>query len=116
MTRQHARRFTADLQARIILGESITKDFEREVRTSKQVHWEVWSHRLKVSLCGLLRALEASSAPLLDGGAYLSGPDTMTVLAALRDGVEYRRNNPGDSDLALIASFRMLSYALGDDR
>jgi hypothetical protein len=71
---------------------------------------------MRIALDGLLTALDASTAPLLDGGAFISGPDCMTVIAALRDAAEFRSNNPGKSDLALIVSFHSMLWTLGDDR
>jgi hypothetical protein len=107
---------THETRARMTLARAISADFTREAREARRPDWPTWAHRLNTALAGLLAALDASTAPLLDGGAYVSGPDLRTILAALRDGAEYRCNNPGDSDLATIAAFRMLSFALGDDR
>ena len=116
MTRNTPRRFTGELGARITLARAISADLGTEICSSRRIDYEVWTHRIRTALDGLVSALDASTAPLLDGGAYISGPDLMTILGALRDGAEYRRNNPDDSDLASVASYRLMSYALGDDR
>jgi hypothetical protein len=107
---------THELAARMTLAKAISADFDHEIRTARLVYWETWAHRLNTALNGLLAALDASTAPLLDGGAYVSGPDLMAILAALRDAAEYRANNPDDADRELIARFRGLSRTLGDDR
>jgi hypothetical protein len=52
-----------------------------------------------------------------DGTARVDGVDLLTILAALRDGAEYRASRSGDDeDLAALASYRLLSMSLGDDR
>ena len=51
-----------------------------------------------------------------DGTAELSEPDLMTVLGALSDAVQYRLNNPGPADWALIALYKAVAMRLGDDR
>jgi hypothetical protein len=73
-------------------------------------------------LAGMLTALAdaigpAPAAAVTPAGAtVLSSEDTMTVLGALSDAAEYRSNHPDDGDRALIARYRNLARAIGDDR
>lgn len=101
-----------DLAARLTLARAITSDFTRQTSDDAwpRIDWLEWAHRLNAALSGLITALDSASGPALTGGAFISGPDLLTVLAALDHASAIGTNS------LTLARYRALARALGDDR
>ena len=117
---------SAELDARRVAAAAVLADFAAE--DAKAAHgpfggtdWAAWAFRLAAELGSVLGQLDAGQAPaarvapaatgvLLDGSAWLTHADMLTVLGALHEAAGATRQ-PG-----MASQYAAVAWRLGDDR
>jgi len=117
---------SAELDARRVAAAAVLADFAAE--DAKAGHgpfggtdWAAWAYRLAAELGSVLGQLDAEQAPaarvapaatgvLLDGSAWLTHADMLTVLGALHEAAGATRQ-PG-----MASQYAAVAWRLGDDR